>query len=303
MRIGINGTGLVQKANTQTIIEHARQAHADGFGSYWLAEHPTGGFDALTVLALVGQAVSGLALGSAIIPTMPRHPMVLAGQARTVDQALGGRLTLGVGLSHEVMMADLGIEFTRPIRHLKDYLDVLLPLLQAGSVDAKGETISARAQFFGTSERATPVLVAALGPQALKVTGRLADGTILAWVGPKTIAEHIAPTIRAAADAAARPAPQIVASLPVCVTRDADAVREKIGRGLRMYGQLPSYRAMFEREGVAGPADVAIVGDAAQVRDGIARMRDAGVTVFSPTEFFTSPEEAQETRTLLKSLL
>ena len=302
MELGINGTGLVQKASVQAIVEHARQARDDGFSNYWLAEHPTGGFDALTVLSAVGSAVPDIELGTAIIPTMPRHPMVLAGQARTVNQVIGGRLTLGIGLSHAPMMADLGIDFDRPILHLKEYLSVLMPLITEGQVDFQGDTLSGRARFFGRAESTPTVLVAALGPQALRVTGRLAHGTILAWVGPKTIADHIGPTIRAAAAEAGQAEPKIVASLPVCVTRDAAAVRGKIAGGLSMYGQLPSYRAMFDREGVDGPADVAIVGDEAEVRAGIERMREAGVTEFSPTEFFTSSDEAVATRELLKSL-
>ena len=200
-------------------------------------------------------------------------------------------------------MAELGIGFDKPIRHLKDFLSVLMPLIEEGSVKIEGEMLSASARFFRQSESDLPVLVAALGPQALRVTGRLADGTILAWVGPKTISDHIAPTLNEAAANAGRPTPQIVASLPVCVTDNEADVRARIGKGLRMYGQLPSYRAMFDREGVEGPADVAIVGSSAQVGDGIEAMRSAGVTEFSPTEFFTNPEEAVRTRELLVSLL
>ena len=303
MELGINGTGLVQKADTQAVIEHARQAQSDGFSNYWIAEHPTGGFDALTLLTAVGSALPDLNVGTAIIPTMPRHPAVLAGQAMTTNNILGGRLTLGIGLSHAPMMAELGIGFDKPIRHLKEYLSVLMPLLREGSVNYQGETLAAKASFFGKNRLATRVLVAALGPQALKVTGRMADGTILAWVGPKTIAEHIKPTISAAAQESGNAAPSIVASLPVCLTDQEQTVRETIGTGLAMYGQLPSYRAMFEREGAAGPQDVAIVGSRAKVEDGIEAMREAGVTEFSPTEFFTNSDEAIATRELLKAQL
>jgi 5,10-methylenetetrahydromethanopterin reductase len=303
MQLGINGTGLVQKASTEAIVAHAQQAKADGFKSYWLAEHPTGGFDVLTVLTAVGIQVPGLQLGTAIVPTWPRHPTVLAGQATTVNNIINGNLTLGIGLSHQPMMAELGIDFDKPIRHLKEFLNVLMPLIHEGAVAATGETLSSQAQFFRKSETNLPVLVAALGPQALRVTGRLADGTILAWVGAKTIREHINPTLSEAAANAGKPTPQIVASLPVCVTENEAEVRAKIGKGLRMYGQLPSYRAMFDREGADGPADVAIIGSATKVTDGIEAMRSAGVSEFSPTEFVTNPDEAGRTRELLVSLL
>lgn len=302
MRFGINGTGLVQKASVDAVVRHAQAAADDGFASYWLAEHPTGGFDALTVLALVGHQVPGIELGTAIVPSMPRHPMVLAGQALTTADATGHRLTLGIGLSHQPMMAQLGIGFDKPIRHLREYLSILVPLMRTGKVDYQGATLTCRAELFHAPEQHTPVVVAALGPQALKVAGTLTDGTTLAWVGPKTVREHIAPRLREAAAGANRPEPRIIATLPVCVTDQADAVRAAIGQGLAMYGKLPSYRAMFEREGAEGPAAVAIVGNAAEVEDGIQAMAEAGVTDFAASEFTRTPEERQATRTLLKAM-
>lgn len=303
MRIGINGTGLVQSASVARVVEDARTVAADGFASYWLAEHPTGGFDALTVLTAVGIAVPDLELGTAIVPTYPRHPMVLAGQAATVAGTIGGRLTLGIGLSHEVMMAQLGIGFEKPIRHLREYLSILMPLLREGDVSFQGETLACQASLFQKPGVEVPVVVAALGPQALGVAGRLADGTTLAWVGPKTIREHIAPRITAAAASVERAAPRVIATLPVCVTADESSVRARIGESLAMYGQLPSYRAMFEREGVDGPAEIAIVGSSAEVADRIGAMREAGVTDFAASEFALTPEDRGATRALLKSLL
>jgi 5,10-methylenetetrahydromethanopterin reductase len=303
MRIGINGTGLVQRASIDAIAEHAAQAVADGFESYWIAEHPTGGLDALTVLTVVGLRVPTIELGTAIVPTMPRHPMVLAGQALTTNAAIDGRLTLGIGLSHAPMMAQLGISFDKPIRHLREFLDVLMPLLDDGKVSFRGETIQCEAQLFKRAERRPSVVVAALGPQALAVAGARTDGTTLAWVGPRTIREHIAPSIGAAAQKARRPAPRIIATLPVCVTNDAEKVRALIDKQLSMYGQLPSYRAMFDREGVAGPGEVALVGDEDAVLKRIDDLRAAGVTDFAPSEFAPSADERTRTRALLKSLV
>ena len=302
MKIGINGTGLVQQANVTKIVEHAQAAASAGFSSYWLAEHPTGGLDALTVLAAVGQRVTGIELGTAIVPTFPRHPMALAGQALTTAGIIEHRLTLGIGLSHEPMMAQLGIDFDKPIRHLREYLSILMPLLREGSIDFDGETLRCHARLFLKPQGHVPVVVAALGPQALAVAGRLADGTTLAWVGPKTVREHIAPRLGDSAAAAGRPAPRIIATLPVWVTENSGAVRDAIGKGLAMYGQLPSYRAMFEGEGADGPADVAIVGSAAEVQAGIERMAQAGVTDFAASEFCLSRAEFEATRELLTSM-
>ena len=299
MKIGINGTGLVLKASIETITEDARSAFKDGFSSYWLAEHPTGGFDALTVLSVVAQTVPDIELGTAIVPTLPRHPMAMAGQALTTQTATDGRLTLGIGLSHEVMMAQLGIGFDKPIRHLREYLSILMPLLEDGKVAFKGETLSCEAEVFKTAGPRPGVVVAALGSQALRVAGTRTDGTTLAWVGPKTIAEHIVPTIAAAAEKAGRVSPRIIATLPICVTNNPAALRNQISKTLSMYGQLPSYKAMFEKEGVSEPGDLALVGSASEVEDCLAKLRESGVTDYAASVFATSSEEHIQTRELL----
>ena len=303
MRIGISGTRLTRHASVDRIAEHAQQAADDGFHSYWMAEHPTGGFDALTVLTLVGTRVPRIEIGSAIVPIFPRHPMVLASQALTAHSVLGDRFTLGIGLSHASMMAELGIDFDRPIGRLREYLSVLLPLLEAGHVAFEGDDYRTEATVFRQPAKAVPVVVAALGAQALRVAGARTQGTILSWVGPRTIREHIAPRIREAAEAAGRPAPRIVASLPVCVTDDAEAIRAEVSRTSAMYGELPSYRAMFDREGVTHPGEVAIAGSEDEVTEQIAAMFDAGVTDFVASEFTPTAADRERTRGLLKGLL
>jgi len=303
MRLGINGTGLVQKASVDAIVEDAERAAADGFSSYWLAEHPTGGFDALTVLGAVGQRVANIELGTAVVPTFPRHPMALAGQALTVRSLIGDRLTLGIGLSHEVMMAQLGIGFEKPIRHLREFLSILVPLLSEGKVAFDGQVLSCHAEVFQAPEKPIPVVVAALGPQALAVAGTRTQGTTLAWVGPRTVRDHIRPKLTAAAEAANRPAPRIIATLPVCVTDDVESARGLVHKLLHHYGDLPSYRAMFEREGVRGPGELALVGDEQFVRDRIDELADAGVTDFAATEFTPTATDRKRTRDLLTSLL
>jgi F420-dependent oxidoreductase-like protein len=201
------------------------------------------------------------------------------------------------------MMQDLGIEFAKPIRHLREYLSILGPLLAEGKVEYEGELLSCNARVFKKPEKPVPVLVAALGPQALRVTGRLADGTTLAWVGPKTIGEHIVPTISEAAAAAGKAAPRVLATLPLCVTSEPDKVLAAIDANLGSYGQLPSYKAMFEREGVASPSGVAVVGSRAEVEDHIGRIAQAGATDFAPTIFGLSPQEREDSMELLQKLV
>jgi len=302
MKIGMNGTGLVQKASVKAIIDDAAAAREAGYKSYWIAEHPTGGFDALTVLSVVAQQVPDIELGTAIIPTYPRHPMVLAGQTLTAQTATEDRLTLGIGLSHAVMMAQLGIGFEKPIRHLKEYLSILMPLLETGKVSYQGETLSCEAEIFKPVARRPCTVVAALGPQALRLAGSRTDGTTLAWVGPKTIRQHIVPNISEAATKAGRPAPRIIATLPVCVTDNPQKIRDLISKNLSMYGELPSYKAMFEREGISAPGELAIVGSHAEVEDGLNGLAAAGVTDFAASVFATSADEHLHSRELLTNL-
>ena len=239
-----------------------------------------------------------------MIPVHPRHPMMLAEQALTVQSASGGRLVLGIGLSHQVVVEGAwGYSFDKPARYMREYLSVLVPLLHGEQVSFNGEAI--RTNTFGPLDVAPtpppPVLVAALGPTMLRQAGAQADGTVTWMVGPVTVAEHIVPAITAAASDAGRPAPQVVVTLPVCVTDDPDAARGRADRIFAMYGQLPSYRAMFDREGAAGPADVAIVGNEEEVTAQIRRFADGGATEFSGAVYGT-PDEVERSQALLGSL-
>ena len=160
-------------------------------------------------------------LGTSVVPTFPRHPMMLAQQALTVNAASGGRLCLGIGLSHKIVIENMmGLSYDKPVRHLREYLDVLGPLSVEKQRASTGETYRTQARVSVAGSSPFPIVVAALGEQMLNVTARLADGTITWCTGPATLSSHIVPTITAAAEQAGRPAPRIVAALPVCVTSD-----------------------------------------------------------------------------------
>ena len=302
MRIGIFGGAVAGEGGIDEVVASARQSADDGFASYWMPQ--VFGLDALTTLAVIGREVPDIELGTAVVPTYPRHPMMLAGQALTTQAASGGRLTLGIGLSHQLVIEGMyGLSFEKPVRHMREYLAILMPLIHDGAVSFTGETLTANGGLDIPGATPFPVLIAALGPKMLELAGTVADGTITWMTGPATVGDHIAPSIRAAADAADRPAPRVVSALPVLVTDDADAARERAARLFSLYGQLPSYRAMLDREGAAGPADVALVGDEATVRDGISGMFEAGATDFLAVEFGTTETERTRTRDLLRSLL
>ena len=302
MRIGIHGGSLlIMGAAVEDVADHAEEAEADGFATYWIPQ--SGGTDALTLIAVVGAAATRIEFATAVIPTWGRHPHVLAGQALTVQAAIGNRLALGIGLAHKPSVEDrYHIAFARPVRHLREYLDVLQPLMTDRQVDVVGEIWSYTGDLPTPPAEAPPVLVAALGPQFLRLTGKRADGTVLWLVGPTTVADHIVPTITEAADEAGRPAPRVVASVPVSVTDRPDEVRSFISEILVGYDTLPSYRAMLDREGAARAGDVAIIGGEDEVREGLARYAEAGATDFAAVEIGLDGDEFARTRALLKEI-
>jgi 5,10-methylenetetrahydromethanopterin reductase len=281
------------------LVAAAKSAHEDGFGSYWTSQIFS--LDALTALAVAAREVPDIRFGTGVVPIQPRHPMMLAGQALTVSQVSGGRLDLGIGLSHQMVVEGMwGLPFDKPVRQMREYLEALGPLLRGEDPQLSGEIVTARG---GLEVKADPpsVLVAALGPQMLKVTGRLADGTVTWMTGPRTLADLTVPTIQAAAEEAGRPEPRVVAALPICVTEDEADARARAAQEFAVYGMLPSYRAMLDREGMAGPEDLAIVGSEDAVAARIAEVADAGASTLVAAEFGT-PDEQAATRQLLKGL-
>jgi len=279
------------------VIGQVRTAAEHGFGTAWSAQLI--GWDALTTLAVAGREVPRIRLGTAVVPTYPRHPLALASQALTVQAATGNRLILGVGLSHQLVIEGMfGYSYARPARHMREYLAALAPLLRGENVSYHGETVKAVGTVTVPGATPPPLLVAALGSVMLRLTGEVADGTVTWMTGPSTIADHIVPTITAAASAAGRPDPQIVAGLGVCVTDDADGARQRAARQFAVYGQLPSYRAMLDREGAAGPEDVVLIGDETSVRAQVGRLADAGATELVVVPFGTAEERGRTLQVL-----
>ena len=302
MRIG---TSLAESSGPDALVKLAddlRTAADDGFASAWISN--IFGLEALTSLAVAGSQVPGIELGTAVVPTYPRHPAVLAQQALTTDLAVGGRLTLGIGLSHQIVIQDMyGYSFDKPARHMREYLAVLGPLLAGEPVAFDGETVHAHIGLSVPRSRArVPLLLAALAPQMLRLAGTQADGTILWMTGPATVRDYIVPAITAAASEAGRPSPRVVCVLPVCVTDDPAEARVNAGKAFAIYGQLPSYRAMLDREGAAGPGDVAVVGDEDSVAAQIRALADGGVTDFVALEY-ARDEDGPRTRALLRKLI
>ncbi len=299
MKIGIIGAAMPgSAANLDAVVDQVVRAEARGFASFWLPN--IFGLDAITALAIAGRATRRIHLGTAVVPVQPRHPLALAQQALTAQLACGGRFELGVGLSHRIVIEDLlGLSYARPVRQMREVLEVLAALLHGKPANFAGELYRVNAGLLIPEAAPVPCLVAALGEQMLRVTGRLADGTLTWMTGQQTLAAHIVPTLRRAAADAGRPAPRIVAGLPVLLTADVAASRERIGASLAFYYTLPSYRAMLDREHAAGPGAIALIGDERALRAALAQLRDAGVTELAAA--VGSGEDAQRTLDFLAS--
>ena len=302
MRIGVMLGASGGNGGLDEIVAAAKRVEAAGLHNLWLANIFS--FDAIATLAVVGREVPRIGLGTAVTPTYPRHPTAMAQQALTAAAATGNRFTLGIGLSHKVVIETmLGLSYDRPAAHMREYLSVLAPLLRGEAANWQGEEYRvAGLQLTVPGAAPVPTVVAALGPMMLRIAGELADGTNTWMVGPKTMEGHIVKRLAAAADAAGRPAPRVVGGVPIVLTEQPDQARQRIAQGLAMYGQLPSYRAMLDREGVAGPADIALVGDENALRGGIERFRNAGVTDFNAAIMAVEPDAYERTLNFLASL-
>ncbi len=305
MRIG-NFIGTMGAADSvQGQAQQAAEAESDGFDALWTAQ--VAGVDALTMLALAGDRTQSIELGTAVVPTYPRHPMALAQQALTTQAASGGRLLLGIGLSHRPNVEGRwGLSFHAPAQHMEEYLTVLNSLMQTGRVEFQGRHFNVSGEIQRMTDTPPTVCVAALAPRMLRIAGEKASGTITWMVGPKTLEDHIVPRITSAAEGAGRQAPRVCVGLPVCVTDDRQAGFEAASGFFGRYGNLPSYRRMLDIEGVESPAEVAIIGNEAEVESQLRALSDAGATDYLASIFPSgddSEASVSRTRELLKSLV
>ena len=273
VRIGLTAVA----GTTDKVVEHAQAAERDGFASMWFASYLAG--DPLVAMAIAGRATSTIELGTAVLQTYPCHPVLQANRAAAAAAAMGRPgFTLGVGPSHEpVIRGTFGLDYDHPGRNTEEYLRILAPLLRGETVDVEGVDWTARGAR-APVDAPVPVLVAALGPRLLRVAGELADGVVLWMAPPKAIETHVAPRLRAAAAAAGRPEPRIVAGLPVAVHDDLDEARAATMETATRYERLPNYRRILDRGGVEHAVDAAILGDEASVTRQLQGLLDAGAT-------------------------
>lgn len=302
MRIGLSGGA----SSADKMVEQAQRAEDDGFTSLWYASAVGG--DPLVAMAMAGRATSSIELGTSVLQTYTAHPVLQANRAASVVDGMGRPgFTLGIGPSHQPPIEDAyGLSYDHPGRHTEEYVQVLTGLLRGETVAFDGDDFRVHAAGPALGERSpVPVLVAALAPRLLRVAGELTDGTIL-WMGNEQAVEtHVAPKLTAAATAAGRPAPRIVAGLPVAVHDDVDEARATAAQAFAVYGQLPNYRRLLDIGGAGGPEDAAIIGDEAAVTARIEALLAAGATDVWAAVFPVGADGAasrRRSRALLKEL-
>ncbi|CAM5708656.1 F420-dependent glucose-6-phosphate dehydrogenase [Streptomyces tendae] len=305
MTVGVALNASDARNQVDATVELAREAAAAGLRSAWFGQ--TFGADSPQLAAIVGREVPGLHVGTSAIPVFGRHPLIVSSQAQTAQAATHGRYHLGLALGTKLLTeGGFGLPFERPIARLREFLTAVRQLTQSGAADFRGELLTAvtpvPARVPG-AEAGVPLLVAAMGAQSLRVSGELADGILPYLAGPRALETHIVPALTAAAEAAGRPAPRIVALVHGVVTDDVEAVREKVTGQLAFYEQIPSYARVIELSGGRRASDVAVIGDEKTVAAEVRRYRDAGATevVFSGTEI-AGDADRRRTWTLLGEL-
>ncbi|MFI5798139.1 TIGR03564 family F420-dependent LLM class oxidoreductase [Streptomyces sp. NPDC051677] len=266
------------------MVDDARWAEEAGFDTVWVPQAPTD-FDALTAVSLMGQATSRIELGTAVVPVHAQHPVALARQALSAHAAAGGRLALGVGASHHWIVRDmLGVPYEKPAAYTRAYLEVLNKAVSgASSVDVENDVFRVHNPLTLAPVAPLPVLMAALGPVMLRIAGERADGTILWMADERTVADHVVPAITKAAEGAGRPAPRIVAGIPVCLCapHEVDAARERANRILGEAEISPNYQRLLARGDARGVGDLCAAGDEAAIAARFKRFANAGVTDLS----------------------
>ncbi len=275
MRIGLTGGA----ATVDKIVEQAQRAETDGFSALWYASGVTG--DPLVPIAIAGRETNRIELGTAVLQTYPCHPLLQANRLASVTNAMGRPgLTVGIGPSHEAVVRDVyGLSYAGAGSNTEEYVRILAGLMRGETVDTDGEHWSVHSEGrMARPDHPVPLLLSALGPRMLRVAGEVADGTVLWLASARAVESHIAPRINEAAAASGRPAPRIVAGLPVAVHDDVAEARAAQAGANALYASRPSYQRVVELGGAASASETAVVGDEASVTAQLLGLLDAGAT-------------------------
>jgi F420-dependent oxidoreductase-like protein len=247
------GLVLVETEAAAAAVEHMRAAEVAGVRQVWMNQAPTAP-DTLTVLAAAAVRTTTIRLGTAIVPTYPRHPLVLAQQALALFDLAPERLRLGVGPSHRPFIEGVyGLPMPSPLAHLREYVTVLRAALWQGQVDYQGRFYRVQVSMPRTPR--TPILIPALREKSFHLAGELSDGAI-SWMCPVPyLLEKALPALQSGAAKSGRPPPPLVAHLPVALGQDRQAIRAAARQQLGAIGQFPFYAQMFAEAGFPVASD------------------------------------------------
>lgn len=283
MRIGLMigpERGRYRQKVTQLAADAAAAERA-GFTSIWVPQIP-GDFDAFVAITLMGQATERIELGTAVLPIQTRHPIAMAQEVMSVQAVCEGRFTPGLGVSHHwVIEGMLGLPYAQPAREMRGYLEVLNAALRGpGPVDVENDQYRVHSPMDVTDWGPNPILLAALGPVMLGIAGEHAAGTILWLADERAVGDHVVPRITKAAAAAGRPAPRVVAGVPValCGKDEVEAARGWANRVLGHSEFCPSYQQLLERGDARNEGDLLLAGEESAVLERLRSFQDAGAT-------------------------
>ena len=238
---------------TAAAVAAIAQTEEAGIRQAWMTQG-TPAPDTLTLFGAALTRTSTIRLGTAIVPTYPRHPLTMAQQALALEDLAPGRLRLGIGPSHRPTIEGVyGLQMTTPLEHLREYITIVRAALWDGNVDYKGRFFTVKSTLPRTPR--TPILISALREGAFHLAGELADGAI-SWVCPASyLLEKALPALKAGAEKSQRPAPPLVAHVPVALSEERTAVQAAARQQLGRYGRLPFYASMFADAGFPVSAD------------------------------------------------
>jgi F420-dependent oxidoreductase-like protein len=278
------------------LIDDGKTAEAQGFASFWIPQVP-GYLDAMTAVALLGDATDRIEIGTAVVPVQTRHPLIMAQQALTTQVACEGRFTLGIGPSHHWIISDqLGLPYDKPARLVRDYLEVLDAAFSGpGATAVDNATYRVHSPVDVTDAFTVPVLVAALGPTMLRIAGERTGGTILWMADERAIGDYVVPSITAAAKDAGREGVRVVAGVPVtlCADSEVDDARAYASEVLGHADFSPNYVRLLEHGDAEDVGDTMAAGGEAAVAARLRRYRDAGATDLAVRVVPLGPDAAQ----------
>ncbi len=242
-RVGL----AIQAADVATTVTRICEAEQAGVRQVWMTQS-AGMLDTLTLFAAAAVQTTQIRLGTSIVPIYPRHPLVMAGQAATIDALAPGRLRLGVGTSHRHVMENMyGLSMLSPLAYLREYVAVMRNVLWDGHVDHQGAFFNVAASLPGLTQ--IPLLVSALGEKAFRMAGEISDGAI-SWVCPVPyLLDTALPALRAGAEAQHRPVPPLIAHIPIAMSTDEVAVQAATTPRISFYTKAPFYKHMFAAAG------------------------------------------------------